>query len=72
MDVASNFRLLELALGLGLLVGLQRERAARLAGCAMGWIPVVAALRFDTRKLRALAALMVPTKNSMSTKTARH
>ncbi len=33
MDLASNFQLLGIALGLGLLVGLERERAAsRLAG----------------------------------------
>ena len=36
-----------------------------LAGCAMGWILVVAALRFDTRKLRALAALILNVPNTL-------
>ena len=43
MDLASNFQLLGIALGLGLLVGLQRERAAsRLAG--MRTFPLVTLL----------------------------
>ena len=36
-----------------------------LAGSAMGWILVVAALRFDTRKLRALAALILNVPNTL-------
>ena len=36
-----------------------------LAGCAMGWILVVAALRFDTRNLRALAALILNVPNTL-------
>ena len=43
MDLASNFQLLGIALGLGLLVGLERERAAsRLAG--MRTFPLVTLL----------------------------
>ena len=36
-----------------------------LAGCAMGWILVIAALRFDTRKHRALAALILNVPNTL-------
>ena len=36
-----------------------------LAGCAMGWVLVVAALRFDTRKLRALGALILNVPNTL-------
>ena len=36
-----------------------------LAGCAMGWVLVVAALRFDTRNLRALAALILNVPNTL-------
>ena len=40
------------------------ERSSSLAD-AMGWILVVAALRFDTRKLRALAALILNVPNTL-------
>ena len=36
-----------------------------LASCAMGWLLVVTALRFDTRKLRALAALILNVPNTL-------
>ena len=36
-----------------------------LAGCAIGWILVVAALRFDTRKLPALAGLILNVPNTL-------
>ena len=36
-----------------------------LAGCAMGWILVVAALRLDSRKLRTLTALILNVPNTL-------
>jgi hypothetical protein len=36
-----------------------------LAGCATGWILVVAALRFDNRKLLALAGLILNVPNTL-------
>ena len=36
-----------------------------LAGCATGWILVVAALRFDSRKLPALAGLILNVPNTL-------
>ena len=36
-----------------------------LAGCAMGWILVIAALRFDTGTRRALAALILNVPNTL-------
>jgi len=36
-----------------------------LAGSAVGWILLVGALRFDTRKLAALAALLLNVPNTL-------
>lgn len=36
-----------------------------LGGCAVGWILVVAGLRFDARKLPALAALLLNVPNTL-------
>jgi hypothetical protein len=36
-----------------------------LAGCAIGWTLVVASLRFDSRKLRALVALILNVPNTL-------